>query len=643
MFYVQAQRTCLSSGRLILHQITGRPYRAKCYNLYMYSFISKNITRVMVLSLLFTSCVPARISAALPQFLGGSGMGVNGNKANIDGNYPTFWDNLMMQQSYYNMYQGLREMSMSKYKEAEQTFAKAVIKNPKEPYSHVFLGIALYWQGQVDPAMAEYNTAIELDPKNAEAHQLLGIAYAWKGDIKSALESFKKAVAINPDRPDTQMNIGSTYAALGNLDDALFHFRNAVNLDKNHPLYQYQLGSLYEVLGRDSNAEESFKNALRLYPGYEEVMLALAVLYEKSNKSTLAEINYKKALKIKPGDSVARLRLANLLAKEGRKAEAMETLNRAFLISPLMNQGLALSISYTGGATQPSASAKSEESSQPEQEQKNKQLEQFKRRLEKIPSAKQVNIEVEILLEPKLKTPKIEIVERKELLAIPKGRTSALADAVEAKDKQEASTAFTRTFILTPSSEEERVEQLSKIFTGLNNALKEGAKNYDVKMALRAGAPATDSGSLGDNSAGTGPTSSIASNSKAGYNPYMVGNDMGLWVAGKGWIKYIQDIMPEVNARLSGGKAQDYIVAGAAYLTLGRGADALESFTIAEEMSGAEENGKKLKELSGLGKGTAYIILGDEENALKEYRAVAGFNPENRVALSNIEILTTTN
>ena len=143
--------------------------------------------KVLIFTLIFLN-LTATTFAALPQFLGGSGFGVNGTQANFNGDYPTYWDSLMKEQSKENLRQGLGDLAAARYKEAAQIFAKAVVKNPKEPYTHIFLGISLYWQGQVQAAIAEYQAALKLDPNNAEAHQLLGIAYAWQGKIEDALK-----------------------------------------------------------------------------------------------------------------------------------------------------------------------------------------------------------------------------------------------------------------------------------------------------------------------------------------------------------------------------------------------------------------------------------------------------------------------
>ena len=558
--------------------------------------------------------------AALPQFFGGSGFGINGDKASLDGKYPTFWDNLMKQQSYENLSQGIGEMSALKYKEAADTFAKAVVKNPQDPYTHIFLGIALYWQGQVEPAAAEYRTALELDPKNAEALQLLGITYAWKGDIKSALKYFKKAIDIDANRPDTQMNLGSTYAALGDYDDALDHFRRAVELDGNHPLYRYQLGSLYEVMGRDSAAEDSFKKALRLYPQYEEALFALGALYEKTGSNGSAESYYKKALKLKPGDSVARLRLANILLKQNRRKEVLSILEPAFLISPISDQGLALSLAYAGGAAGGA----------------DKQLEQFRQRVEKIPSDRQVVIEAEVVFEPKMQpAPPLpvqvaKITENGTKVKKKQNKKSMFAKAVEEQTKVAASSVFNRSFSLNDTTPQGRAEQLDKIFNGLNNVLSEGGKKYNVKMSLRVRSKSASPGAL--SSGAEGSSSGGENNSKAGYNPYMVGNDMGLWVAGKGWITYAQEIMQEVSARADNGGGAELMTEGLGFIIVGQGQDALESFDKAVAQ-------KDCAELGNLAKGTAFVILGDDKSAAAAYGEALKINPKDKTAAENLEIL----
>ena len=588
-----------------------------------------------VFTLVFLS-LTTQIFAALPQFLGGSGFGINGEQANLDGNYPTYWESLMKDQSRENLRQGLGDLAAARYKEASQIFAKAVVKNPKEPYTHIFLGISLYWQGQVQPAIAEYKSALKLDPKNPEAHQLLGISYAWQGKIKDALECFKKALKYAPNRPDTHMNLGSTYAALGNYEEALYHFRTATDLDKRSPLYFYQLGSLLELLGRDSNAKDSFKQALTLYPHYEEALLSLAVLEEKLNNKNNAKINYKKALRLKAGDSIARARYINLLLEDSETKDSLPLFAQGFLISPLEDGGLALSLTYSGAENQTQKQEKQKSKNKKKDTQslpqyvKNPQLESFKNRLKKVPPTKQINIEVEVVLEPKQKPNTLKANTNKE------GKKSAFANAVLEQEKALSTTTFERSFILVSSNEETRLNQLENIFNGLNNVLQNAGQDYQVKMALKASTPTQDPTSLQEAETGPSSISTMRNNSKAGYNPYMVGNDMGLWVAGKGWIKFMEDILPTATTRFERNQTfENSLLLALAHLTLGQGQEAIKIL----ETTQIKAQTPQEKALAYLAQGTAFVVLGDEAHAKEFYALALKEDPENKIIKSNIAIL----
>ena len=573
--------------------------------------------------LFFLNC-PFLCSAALPKFLGGSGLGINAQRANLENNhYPTYWENLMREQSSLNLKQGFYDLAKHDYKTAEQTFAKATIKDPTKPYPHIFLGIALYWQGRLEEAISQYQEALNLDPENAQAHQLLGIAYAWKGQIEPALKHFQAAYKKEPNRADVNMNLGSTYGALNDYENSLFHFRRAVELEPRHPLYIYQLGSLYEFLGRDELAKEAFRKAIKIYPSYEEAILALAVLSEKLGEAARAKNYYYKALSLKPGDSIARLRLVNLLLKQDKSEDAFEIIERAFLIAPVSNEGLALSISYGGTAAQGSAQKQAPQANSAQT--LDKQLSGFKKRLSKIPAEEEITLQVQTEITPKNFN---SLVEKSSPELV-------LPSKFDEKFEQDFSNTFSRSFTLGPATQDGRKEQLDKLFEGLNNVLKEGSKENEVKMFLQASslkkeAPSSNSQNYAQAQNSIG--------GRATYNPYNVGNDMGLWVVGKTWLKYIEEVQNEIEQKtLKEPVLQNYILSGFMYLTLGQGKQALDNFTKADALA---KNKPQLKEICLLGMGTAYIVLGQEDAATELYKQVLKINQDNKIAQNNIEILT---
>ncbi|WP_428047110.1 hypothetical protein, partial [Candidatus Proelusimicrobium excrementi] len=258
-----------------------------------------------------------------------------------------------------------------------------------------------------------------------------------------------------------------------------------------------------------------------------------------------------------------------------------------------------------------------------------RQLESFKKRLERIPADKPVNIDLEINLEPKLRPSELSEALPSESASRPIAAPSRLQASLEAAEKQALTRSFSRSFSLRPSTEQERKDYLERIFKGLNEVLENASKDYNVQMSIRGGAVVNDTSVLKNNS---------NANTKAAYNPYMVGNDMGLWVAGKGWVKYVKEVGQEISSRLKSGDGRDWLIAGLSALTLGEGKEALEAFTQAYS-AGLKTNDKTLRELALLGRGTAYIILGGEDEALKEYEKTLQFNSENKIALENKNIL----
>ena len=232
----------------------------------------------------------------------------------------TVWDQIMAAQAMRGMRQGHRYIEEKRYDLALQEMQRAVAADPKNPTGYMLLGVAQYWNGQVDESISSYRTALGLDPSSAQAYLLLGISYAWKGDAPSSEAAFRKATELDPARADAQMNLGSILETRGDVPEALAQFRKAVDLDKKNPLYRFQLGQLYRKLGRDSDAAEQLREAVKLESNYEDAMLELGCAEERLKEEKAALSTLTRAVSLKPGDSVARMRLARLQLRAGDRA-----------------------------------------------------------------------------------------------------------------------------------------------------------------------------------------------------------------------------------------------------------------------------------------------------------------------------------
>lgn len=520
----------------------------------------------------------------------------------------TVWDQIMHDQALVDIRRGMGEMSQARYQDASNSFARAVVKNTKDPLGYLLLGASLYWAGKVDDAISEYNEALHLDPNNAMAYQLLGIAAGWKGDISKAQDYFLTANQLDPNKADTNMNLGSTYAVQNKLEKALEHFRRASELAPREPLYHYQLGTLYELLGRDVQAEESFKKALHYFGAYEDAQLSLAALYENLGREQDALKFYKKAVKTKPGDYVARLRYALLLVRQGNEKAARAVLEEAFSISKFNQEGLALNVAYRASGSSAQAFEK--------------QIEQFTQSLAKVSASKPVQIEVALEYVPPAQDTQ------------PQGRTSnsfereyqKMRGASGATLDEEAPTAraFKRTFTLPAVSADVRAKQVEDFSAAVRQVVGEAPQGYQVNLSLQ--------GRTADYAAPNALTQNRPAPPKAVYDPRIVGNDMGLWVMGRTWLKFVGEAEENLQEMTCGGD-MCLLLNGLAALAKGNAGGAQTFFEQAATQTPADA-------LAQLGLGTAAVIADNDEQAKQYYRRALELEPNNKTAKRNLKILT---
>lgn len=112
-------------------------------------------------------------------------------------------------QGHYNLAEAL--YANGDYSGAEKEYRR-VLELPSSQLkvrARHFLGLALYKQGRVDEAMAEYRSAIEqAEGKYSEAHYNLGIALLERGQPQAAEQEFKLALEQEKKPwPEAQYNL----------------------------------------------------------------------------------------------------------------------------------------------------------------------------------------------------------------------------------------------------------------------------------------------------------------------------------------------------------------------------------------------------------------------------------------------------
>ena len=532
----------------------------------------------------------------------------------------TVWDQIMASQAQRGLRLGHEYLESKQYGKALDEIKRAVAQDPKEPLGHLLLGVAQYWNGLVDDSIASYRTALSLDPDNAEGHLLLGISYAWKDDAPSAEAEFRRAAELNPARADAQMNWGSIRESRGDYPGALELFRKSVDLEKKNPLYRFQLGSLYRKLGRDADAVAEFKEAVRLAPDYEDALLELGCAQERMKADKEAIATLKKAVDLKPGDAVARLRLARLLLSAGQSKKARAVLAGAFHLTPEEGgPGLQLSVSFAGGkkpAPAGGSAGPDKPAAAPEPEPTD-QLSLFERNLRRIPLDQAAVMHVDAVFLPRPKLVKNGPAEGSSLR---KALEQAAAGGADTAPK-----AVRREYTLTAAGAAARDAQIKKVMDDLRSVMRDAPADADARLGMNLTfTHPTDAGHA---------DADPAHPPKVSYEPRQVGNDMGLWVMGTGWMALVAEILPEPGETPPhAGDADWWTALGLGYATVGESQRAMDAFQNATRLDAGLAS-------AWLGRAVAAVLEGDENGAASDLRRVLALDPKNKAAADGLKWL----
>lgn len=126
---------------------------------------------------------------------------------------------------------GRLAMEAQEYGAAVEMFRRGLELDPDSAELRHALGLAFYWMGDGDAAVAEFQEALRRTPEHAPTHLSLAIFLAQQRRFRDALTHFAAAAEHDPAQVDAHVGQAEMLRNLGDLAASVVHWRQVVTLD----------------------------------------------------------------------------------------------------------------------------------------------------------------------------------------------------------------------------------------------------------------------------------------------------------------------------------------------------------------------------------------------------------------------------
>ena len=194
---------------------------------------------------------------------------------------------------------GLELPNYSRVSAAERVagwYQAAVAVAPRNPVTHVCLGVVLQAKGDLRDAEAEYRAAIENDENYAIAHAGLGHVLHSRGDLPGSETEYRHH-SSRPGVRSRSPRFGEHVEAGGDLTGAETQYREAIRIDKNYALAHAGLGHVLQARNDGPGAEAEYREAIRLNIHHAFASNRLGELLRAKNDLPGAEAVYRQAIR----------------------------------------------------------------------------------------------------------------------------------------------------------------------------------------------------------------------------------------------------------------------------------------------------------------------------------------------------------
>lgn len=196
-------------------------------------------------------------------------------------------------------------------------------------------GDDFYRQGQIHPAIHEFEAGLRMDPQNTNLINSLGVCHAVSGDYPKARKAFQEVIVLDPNEVMAVYNLGLVMLLTGKREDALARFEAAESMDDSIFEIHFQKAKIYREQGQSDQTVTSLNRAIAIKPDAAAACRMLGDEMADQEKFIAAKRYYTQALRHRPNDAKALSALGALYGKLNENLDLAELyLTQSVAIDP---------------------------------------------------------------------------------------------------------------------------------------------------------------------------------------------------------------------------------------------------------------------------------------------------------------------
>lgn len=220
------------------------------------------------------------------------------------------------------------------YKEAEESFQKAIVLHPGNSEAYIGLGWVAWKTKRYPQAEEFFRKALEIEPSEEEAYIGLGYSFVGREEYSQAEASFKEAIALNPKSAGGYSGLSAVYASLRQFDALELLGQEYIRKNPGNEWGYIILGNLYNSEGLYDKAEAEFRKALAMNPQNYNVYQGLGESCLNLRRYSEAERVFRYIAENNTGNPSGYVWLGRLYLVQERFPEAAQVLEKARAIAP---------------------------------------------------------------------------------------------------------------------------------------------------------------------------------------------------------------------------------------------------------------------------------------------------------------------